>query len=625
MTEPSMIAAIKLLATKIGPSLIEPTKGLAISTKQKLEVRFSRGFEEYLSVQTTRYSKVKTIISSNTPVSLLDVYVNLFLFNGQAAARDDDFLSNMGKHRAILFTATAGSGKSMLMRYLFLRFIEVQSDRIPIFIDLRELNHSSSSSVVDLLAQRVNDAIPSFTPKHFIYALTTGKVILFLDGFDEVDYDKRPSREVEINKLVHKYPKLWIFVSSRPAEDFASWSSFNVFKVQPFTRKQVDLLVSKLAYDEDSKNIFRRRLAEGLYDTHQEFLTNPLLTIMMLITIAQSGEVPAKIHLFYEYAFEALFGRHDVTKEGGFERKKHTNLALDDFKRLFSYFCMISYLRKCYDFSEGAALEIIAKSISASQIAVDKDSYRKDLTETTCMLVRDGLDYTFSHRSFQEYFVAYFMSRVKTDKYDKFMPLILSHGSFDNVIQMLFEMNQEKFEEDWALPNLENLKIALESQNPRQDIIRYVKSIYKSSRAIFSDHGGVKTIQLQTKARDRDHLQTIRFALYNIYNIFPRIHAHLKPQHVHDEPVFEQLMNRAILPDDKRFDEIRRKSKAGEVVRRSDTIDLNDSDNSWFLKTHYAQFAQSEVEVIPVVYEEIKLRVDERHRGMSSIIDDDLI
>jgi len=213
--------------------------------------------------------------------------------------------------------------------------------------------------------------------------------------------------------------------------------------VQPFAKRQVELLISKITYDEEIKSLFKKKLSEGLFETHKEFLTNPLLTIMMLITLEQFADVPAKIHLFYEYAFEALFARHDVTK-GGFQRKRHTTLPLDDFKRLFSYFCMISYMRKKLDFSPDAVLDTIQQSISSSQITTDKELFRNDLTESTCMLVRDGLEYAFSHRSFQEYFAAYFLARVKVDEFENAMPHLLERIG-DNVLTMFAEMSREKF------------------------------------------------------------------------------------------------------------------------------------------------------------------------------------
>jgi hypothetical protein len=148
-------------------------------------------------------------------------------------------------------------------------------------------------------------------------------------------------------------------------------------------------------------------------------------------------------------------------------------LALDDFKRLFAYFCMITYMREVSTFSESKALELIQLSIDSSQIEVDKVLFRNDLTESTCMLILDGLDYTFSHRSFQEYFSAYFLSHVKTDEFNKAIPRLVQRGSFDNVLRMISEMNKEKFEEAWALPTLRNFCKRLEKVNPKENCIGY--------------------------------------------------------------------------------------------------------------------------------------------------------
>ena len=78
----------------------------------------------------------------------------------------------------------------------------------------------------------------------------------------------------------------------------------------------------------------------------------------------------------------------------------------------------------------------------------------EDLVQCTCMLARDGLDYVFNHRSFQEYFVAYFFARIKVEEFERVAPRVIVRGSLDNVFLMMSEMNKEKFEESWALPQL---------------------------------------------------------------------------------------------------------------------------------------------------------------------------
>jgi len=142
------------LLGKLAGSLAEAAKGPAAKKEDELKVRFKVGFDEYISQQAARYSNVKTIIGSNIPLKLKDVYVNLYLDkdkcnNKSVSIIDDDFLRIGGDIKRIVFTATAGAGKSMLMRYLFFLFLSEQSERLPVFIELRDINDYPDSSILE--------------------------------------------------------------------------------------------------------------------------------------------------------------------------------------------------------------------------------------------------------------------------------------------------------------------------------------------------------------------------------------------------------------------------------------------------------------------------------------------
>ena len=307
---------------KLAGSLAESAKGPAAKKKDELKIRFKLGFNEYISQQATRYANVKTIIGSNIPLTLKDVYVNLYVSKDRHNdkrnnVRDDDFLRIGGDLKRIVFTATAGAGKSMLMRYLFFLFLSEQSERLPVFIELRDINDYPDSSILEFIKDKIQEHIPGFTVDQLKYALKEGMIALFLDGYDEIDHDRRRKRAREIISLAGRYNESIIFVSSRPDEAFIGWERFTNYQLSAFTENQVRNLIQKVPYDENIKALFVKKLDTGLYETHKEFLINPLLTFMMLITLEQFAEIPAKIHLYYEYAFEALFKRHDVTKSGG--------------------------------------------------------------------------------------------------------------------------------------------------------------------------------------------------------------------------------------------------------------------------------------------------------------------
>jgi hypothetical protein len=61
-----LIATATPLISKLASALAEPTKGAAGRVKERLEVKFRKGFSRYIEENTIRFSTVKTIISSTT-------------------------------------------------------------------------------------------------------------------------------------------------------------------------------------------------------------------------------------------------------------------------------------------------------------------------------------------------------------------------------------------------------------------------------------------------------------------------------------------------------------------------------------------------------------------------------
>src|SRR6185436_10907197 len=115
--------------------------------------------------------------------------------------------------------------------------------------------------------------------------------------------------------------------------------------------------------------------------------------------------IPNKLSVFYNQAYEALFERHDALKDG-YRRVLRSALDIQDFARLFSAFCIQSYDRSQTAFSKQEVLEGIRSSQELVGIDVDRVCYFQDLVEAVCLMVEDGLQVVFPHRSFQEFFAA---------------------------------------------------------------------------------------------------------------------------------------------------------------------------------------------------------------------------
>jgi hypothetical protein len=164
-----------------------------------------------------------------------------------------------------------------------------------------------------------------------------------LDGLDEVDYDFRPQLEKQIIELQENNRNLTIVISSRPDGRFTSWAQFPLYAVEALSEKDLIKLISKIPYDKDVKKEFSEQIKSGLFTRHSSFLSKPLLATMMLLTFDQFAQIPDKIHIFYEQAFETLFFRHDMSKQAAFQRKRHTSLAIIEFRNTLSSFCIINF------------------------------------------------------------------------------------------------------------------------------------------------------------------------------------------------------------------------------------------------------------------------------------------
>jgi hypothetical protein len=291
--------------------------------------------------------------------------------------------------------------------------------------------------------------------------------LLILDGFDELNHDIRQTIEKQILDLRKDFPNTGVIISSRPDEQrFGSWTEFRVFKVNELDKDQTVKLVNSLPYDAGVKKRFLTDVVDKLYETHQSFLSSPLLSTIMLLTFESFAEIPTKIHAFYGQAFDTLFQRHDAQKDQ-FNRQTYSGLELEDFKTCFAAFCAMSYLQERLSFDEktltetaDSAVKYIKQTRAKTKIAKPRKFTSKqfidDLHETVCMLQHDGLEISFVHRSFQEYFAARFVTQLNSGKIAKIIDKYCRNQS-DSVIPMLHDMYKEPVEIEWVIPTIDKI------------------------------------------------------------------------------------------------------------------------------------------------------------------------
>lgn len=411
----------------------------------KDSIKYRKAYEQYLIKTSNKVSKIKTIIYRRVPKDLYSFYECIGVsYNGQSV-KTDSIMNLLTIGHKLIITGTGGIGKSILFKHLFLNAIK-ETHLIPILIDLKSLN-VCEKSLLDAIFSSLKENGFELDEKYFEYSMDEGAYIIFLDGFDEVNRDKAQNITEEIKSLTTKYHMNYFLISSRPSEEFIGWNDFCELETLKLTKKQALNLIEKIDFDKSVKATFSTELNARLFDKYESFASNPLLLNIMLMTFQKHALIPERLNDFYDEAFTTLFYAHDATKDC-FVRDIRTGLGCEDFKLIFSYICFKSYFHNQFQFSE-TELRLYIKEAKDKfdSFTFDVTDFQEDLTQSVCMLVKEGIEYRFSHRLFQEYFAAFYTCKLLDYEQSKLLSAwIKESGSvlYDSYFQMLFDMQRDK-------------------------------------------------------------------------------------------------------------------------------------------------------------------------------------
>lgn len=484
---------VTLLLNQFTTPIFTKLKNLGSDSLSKTKVALNLSFTAYLERSYERYSKTKTLLYRDMPVNLKEFYVRTDLRINSKIVVGNEFIRLIEKNKRIIVTGSAGCGKSTFCKSIFIELIEKPIGVFPVFIELRHLNNITDKSLYGYILNEMISINPNFDKKQLDYALKLGKVLIILDGFDEVDNDHRHIIEQEILNLSNNNNGIRLLISSRFDSRFSSWNEFYDYKIQSLDKAKALKLIDKLEYDENIKKKFIVELDTKLFETHESFASNPLLLTLMLLTYEQIAEIPNKIHLFYEQAFLTLYNKHDSFKSL-YKRNILSKLSIDDFKKVLEVFCLYSYCERSYYFKYDEIKKYLERSINVSNIDVKANDFLSDLLDAVCILQRDGLGFTFTHRSFQEYFTASFLvNKTMSGKFQIFEKI--SSISFqDNVIDIILDMNPNLLEKEWIIPKIDMILKSADSihqSNPNHDLdllAKFYTSIIKMPKG--EDHEG---------------------------------------------------------------------------------------------------------------------------------------
>lgn len=457
----------------------------------KKEIDSEVAYEEYMKKVYVTYSKSKTIIYSNEEKELSSFFEPPFLYKEEThfnrtpekvriSSENIEEIFKQGGHSKILITGIGGMGKTILLKHLCTNSI-VTYFKIPVFISLRWFNDMDlhDEPLEKLIYERLEINGFQLPYEYFKYSLGGDKYVFLFDAYDELSEERRRVLTKKISDFTKCYSDNYFVMTSRPVDQVYGLDAYTIFELCSMEFDQVERLILKLEFDAITKKKFVNELKTGIYDKYKSFASIPLTLSVLYLTYVQNATIPETLQEFYESAFDTLLFRHDTWKEG-YERVLKSKLGRHEFKEIFIQFCFRTYFNGEYSFSENLLLERISDALRKVNESVDVYAYKDDLVNVTCMLIREGREYIFLHRSFQEYFAAYYVSRMLEERQKEFCAAFISEGNIlkqRDFFRMLQSIEPNRFDKVVLLPILE--KVHRKYLSTGRDLIKTVTQTFQ--------------------------------------------------------------------------------------------------------------------------------------------------
>jgi len=382
-------------------------------------------------------SKVKTIWQTDKAVQLQSFYCNTYIKYGEKRKLANS-LSDIEFDGNLLIEGIAGQGKSIFMRYLCASELSA-GNTIPVFMELRRL--TENVKLIDYIHIKLRELGFDIDDEIFNYLCSINKMLFLLDGFDEVPEKMHIPLINEIETLSSTNIGIRFIVSSRPGTGLEYLPSLQVIKIDHVKDDEYKELVIKLSDGLQAAN----NLIEQV-DNHKgnikQLLCTPLMITLLVYTYKAYQKVPEQLSDFFERMFHLMLQRHDGSKPG-FRREKKCNLNDMEYQKIFEALCYL-IKDKGQSYKLSLLYSVADKAIKYSRIKSNPQDFITDIKKITCLLLYEGSEYSFLHKSIQEYFAASFIKSKPDSVASKFYASLISDG-YNWSQEMLFLEDIDKY------------------------------------------------------------------------------------------------------------------------------------------------------------------------------------
>ncbi|MBD2067812.1 NACHT domain-containing NTPase [Leptolyngbya sp. FACHB-671] len=321
-----------------------------------------------------------------------------------------------------------GAGKTTFLQHLAIRCNQgsFAANRVPIFVSLRDFaDESRAADELSLLSFIFDDFRTSGISDLSVLEtlLQAGRMLLLLDGLDEVLEQDRKAVVNEIRRLSEKYQQNLFVVTCRTAARAPNLRRFTDVEIALFTQDQIVAFAQKW-FTALTKTTFQAGQTQAVQFVQQLGLpenipfrrlsVTPLFLHLACWVFQHQGKFPAKRAEFYKQCLELLLNKWDETK--GIERDEmYHGLLLPQKLKLLSQVATVTFEQGHYFFERQAVEQQIGDyirdlpnaAIEPEELQLDSEGILKAIELQHGVLAErvQGI-FSFGDQIFQEYFTA---------------------------------------------------------------------------------------------------------------------------------------------------------------------------------------------------------------------------